>query len=146
MVNKIQIIMIIFKFHKNDDVNGSWFIVFETWYTNSIGNMFRLGISIVRTGQFDMSIQEENKTYLWMYKLKLRERKLQLIERRETVLSTFSIIYFWRQNPYHVIFLKIYKSAYRYDFFYLVHTNMEMIITVYINRIIVCSTNVDKTQ
>ena len=47
-----------------------------------------------------------------MYKIKLRERKLQVIERRETVLSTFSIIYFCRQNPYHVKFLRIYKSAY----------------------------------
>ena len=64
--------------------------------------MFPLGISIVRIGQFDMDIREENKTYLWMYKIKLRERKVQVIEGRETVTSTFSIIYLWRQNPYHV--------------------------------------------
>ena len=55
--------------------------------------MFPLGISIVR-----MNTQEKYKTYLRIYKIEIYEKKLQVIEGRDIVSSTFSIIKFWRRK------------------------------------------------
>ena len=83
---------------------------------NLIGNMFPLGISIVRIGQSDMNTQEKCNTYLRINNIELRERKLQVIAGREIVSSIFSIIQFWNfRNSYYVKFLKSYKWAYYFS-------------------------------